>query len=312
MSNSKKNDNLKFKFSGKKTLYSLINQYSSSSSASSGKSLTCSLASLFSFNVFPSSVPFVFCFFDLYFFLGSIATSAASSGLGSPHSGSSSSKIFDLSILKYQMKELLSLSNDLDFSLTSSSSNLPLLLSYFQYVKLEIHKPYHYLLNSMKSLPYLMELERKLSIEYDAYLLQDKNYNSKIIHPSSSSANSSPRSSVFPSSSSGSNAASSSSSPAKHGKVLFKVVEMIQEYQLLLTELIKLLNEYSLNNQLSSNRFYLNEITHLNNTKILSVPQKELIKTLFSIKSENEIKDCFCNRNEKEIEEAIKAITLYL
>jgi hypothetical protein len=37
MSNSKKNDNLKFKFSGKKTLYSLISQYSSSSTSTSGR-----------------------------------------------------------------------------------------------------------------------------------------------------------------------------------------------------------------------------------------------------------------------------------
>jgi hypothetical protein len=215
------------------------------------------------------------------------------------------------------MKELVSLLNDLDFSLTSSSSssNLPLLLSYFQYVKLEIHKPYHYLLTSMKTLPYLMELERKLSIEYDAYLLQEKNYNARILHPSSSSssANRSPYSSVFPSSLSASASSSASStSSTNHGNVLFKVVEILQEYQLLLTELLKILNEYSLNNQLSSNRFYLNEITHLNNTKILSVPQKELIKTLFSMKLENESKDCFVNRNETEIEEAIKAITNYL
>jgi hypothetical protein len=246
--------------------------------------------------------------------LGSTSAPAASAGL--THSSSSSSKVFDLSILKYQMRELVSLLNDLDFSLTSSSSssNLPLLLSYFQYVKLEIHKPYHYLLNSMKTLPYLMELERKLSIEYDAYVLQEKHYNSKILHPSSSSsANRSPHSSVFPSSLSASASSSdSSTSSTNHGNVLFKVVEILQEYQLLLTELLKILNEYSLNNQLSSNRFYLNEITHLNNTKILSVPQKELIKTLFSLKLENESKDCFVNRNETEIEEAIKAVTNYL
>jgi hypothetical protein len=267
---------------------------------------------LFPFLTCLSCLLLTVAFLSLISVLGSTsAPTAASAGLA--HSSSSSAKIFDLSILKYQMKELVSLLNDLDFSLTSSSSssNLPLLLSYFQYVKLEIHKPYHYLLNSMKTLPYLMELERKLSIEYDAYLLQEKNYNAKIVHPSfSSSANRSPPSSVFPSSMTA--ASVSSTSSTNHGNVLFKVVEILQEYQLLLTELLKILNEYSLNNQLSSNRFYLNEITHLNNTKILSVPQKELIKTLFSMKLENESKDCFVNRNEKEIEEAVKAITNYL
>ena len=72
------------------------------------------------------------------------------------------------------------------------------------------------------------------------------------------------------------------------------------EYQALLKELMKLSFEFSQSNQLNRNTVYINAvdstITLPKETKLLTVPQKEIIKVLFSLKKEDEddIKDCLC------------------
>lgn len=307
MSNSKKNDHLKFKFSGKKTLYSLMNQFSSASTPGSGNPPATNG---------PSSLPF---------------------------SSNSMNKIFDLSVLKYLMKELSVIFDQLELVLNQHS----VLLSYFSYVKQEIHRPYYQLLLNLKLLPNFYEIERKLFLESEHYLSQEKSYTQKIrgavpkdlslSSAASSSSNLTTTTSPVPVEQSSSNTSETNATknPASENQsstsavvsnsappgptylspisfltsgklagnspvILYKTVEIMLEYQALLKELMKLSFEFSQSNQLSRNTVYINAvdstITLPKETKLLTVPQKEIIKVLFSLKKEDEddIKDCLC------------------
>jgi hypothetical protein len=322
MLNSKKNDHLKFKFSGKKTLFSLINQFSSPSGLSSFSS-----SSLSSAGVMSSQGP-------------SINNSNMSSFISS---SSGSNKNFDLSILKYLIKELTLSFQSLELYLSEQS----LMFSYFQHMKQELHYPYYQILLNIKLLPNFYEIERKLSMEYEHHLLQEKTYSTKINPNNLSSSSSSSSSSsiekmengqdhknkeqktknseqsgmginrdsvqsvanVKAALSAGNNTDSNDSSGAEPN-ILFKMIEILQEYQLLSQELIQLLMNFSKTNDIQQNPLYYNTLENVSPTAnaalnknshsasfsihSLTVQQKEIIKLLFAAESEEDIKNCLC------------------
>jgi hypothetical protein len=320
MLNSKKNDHLKFKFSGKKTLFSLINQFSSPSGLSSFSSSTLSSAGV----------------------LSSQGPSINNSNMSSFVSSSGSNKNFDLSILKYLIKELTLSFQSLELYLSEQS----LMFSYFQHMKQELHYPYYQILLNIKLLPNFYEIERKLSLEYEHHLLQEKTYSTKINPNNLSSSSSSSSSSIeqmengqqhknkeektkkseqsgmginrdsvqsvanVKSALSAANNSENNDSSGAEPNILFKMIEILQEYQLLSQELLQLLTNFSKTNDIQQNPLYYNTLENVSPTAnaalnksshsapfsihSLTVQQKETIKLLFAAESEEDIKNCLC------------------